>query len=101
MSEEIHVGDVGTEFRITILEGAAVVDLSSASSIDIIIKRPDGTLITANGSLYTDGTDGIIYYNILVGDLDQGGIYKIQAVVTIGAATYSSSIGSFKVMCNL
>lgn len=101
MSEEIHVSDVGTEFRITILDGTTLVDLSSASSIVITIKRPDGTLITANANLYTDGTDGIIYYNIESGDLDQGGIYKIQATVTVGSSVYSSSIGSFKVMCNL
>ena len=101
MSSEIHVGNVGTQFRITIQDGDDVVDLSAASSLIVTIKKPDGTTITETGELYTDGTDGIIYYDIQSGDLDQGGIYKIQAVVTIGSSIYSSSIGSFKVMCNL
>ena len=101
MSGEIHVGDIGTEFRITILDNGSAIDISGATSLVIIIKKPDGTSITTTGNLYTDGTDGIMYYRVVSGDLDQSGIYKIQAYVEISGGSYYSSIGSFSVKCNL
>ena len=102
MSKEIHVGDIGTEFRITILDDDnTIVDLSSASIIEIIFLKPDGSRNVVSAELYTDGTDGIIKYNTVSGDLDQSGVYKIQAYVEVGAGNYYSSIGTFKVFCNL
>lgn len=102
MSQQIHVNDVGTEFRIAITDDdSAIVDLSSATVLQIIFKKPDSTDLVVEANLYTDGTDGIIYYNAVEGDLDQSGLYKIQGYVEIGAGSFYSSIGSFKVHCNL
>ena len=104
MSEDLHVGDIGVQVKLTILDDNdtdSVVDLSSATSLDISIRKPDGTLLSVVGSLYTDGTDGIIYYTIVLGDLDQPGVYKIQATISIGVSSYNSNILSFKVLCNL
>lgn len=101
MSDEVHVGDINTEFRITILDDDLPVDVSSATTITVTIKRPDQTTIVGDGEFHTDGTDGIIYYRAVAGDLNQAGIYKIQAYVVIPAGSYYSSIGSFPVKCNL
>lgn len=101
MANEVHVGDINTEFRITILDDGIAVDVSGATTKTITIKRPDGTSIVGSGSFYTDGTDGIIYYRAVAGDLNQSGTYKIQAYVVIPAGSYYSSIGSFPVKCNL
>lgn len=101
MSQQIHVNDIGTEFRIIITDEDNVVDLSSATVLHIIFRKPDSTSITVDANLYTDGTDGTIYYNVVDGDLDQSGIYKIQGYVEIGAGAFYSSTGSFKVNCNL
>jgi hypothetical protein len=101
MTEESHVGDIGTQFLLTIVDNSAIVNISSASNLTIYIKKPDSTLLAVTGTLYTDGTDGIMYYNSVSGDLDQSGIYKIQAKVTISSNVFYSSIGSFKVLCNL
>lgn len=101
MSSEIHVGDIGTEFRVTVKDNDVVVDVSSATVLNMIFRKPDGTLLTTNADLYTDGTDGIIYYRAVYGDLDQPGIYKLQAYVEISGGSYYSSIGSFKAVCNL
>ncbi len=101
MSNQIFVGDVGTEFRIQITDEGTAVDLSSATDLIISFRKPDGSLLTVSASLYTDGTDGIIFYRSVDGDLDQSGIFKIQAQVTVGSGIYNSSIGSFKVMCNV
>ncbi len=49
--KEIHKGDVGTTFRLQILDSATAVDLSSSTFTSIIFafKQPDGsvTSITA------------------------------------------------------
>jgi hypothetical protein len=102
MSKEIHVGDVGTEFRIVIKDdNDSIVDLSTATFLEIVFSKPDGTRNAVSPSLYTDGTDGIIKYNAAVGDLDQAGMYKIQAYIEVGAGNYYSNILNFKVLCNL
>mgnify|MGYP006081573935 CR=1 FL=1 len=101
MADEIHVNDIGTEFRILILDKDAVVDLSFASELTIIFRKPNGSILSVTADLYTDGSDGIITYTSVDGDIDQSGIYKIQSYVAIGSSSYSSSIGSFKVHCNI
>lgn len=101
MSNEIHVGDTGTSIRITIKDDDEIVDISGASSLQVIFAKPDGTKNEVVGSLYTDGTDGIIEYVLVDGDIDQSGMYKIQAYVEISGGSYYSSIRSFSVKCNL
>lgn len=98
---QIHVGDIGTVLVVTILEDGSAVDISSASSLQIILRKPDGVSYTKTATIYTDGTDGKLSYTVLDGDLDAAGLWKIQAVVVIPSGTYSSSVGSFKVHCNL
>ena len=101
MTDEIHVNDVGTRLIITIKESGSAVDISSATSLQIVIKSPDTTTSTKNASLYTDGTDGKITYILTSGDVSVSGRYKIQAIVQIDGGTYYSSIYTFKVHCNL
>ena len=101
MANEIHVGDIGTQLLITILDDGLPVDVSDAIVLRITIKRPDGTLIIASGSLHTNGEDGVIYYTIVLGDLNQSDVYKIQAYVELIDGSYYSNIGSFSVKCNL
>ncbi len=101
MSSEIHVNDIGTEFRITIKDDGVVVNLTTASLLQIIFEKPDGSILTVSAAFYTDGSDGIIKYNAVSGDLDQAGLYKIQANIEIGSSRYKSSHSSFKVYCNI
>jgi hypothetical protein len=101
MSESIRVGDKGTEFRAIITDEGVVVDISSAVVLQLIFKKPSGARLVVNAELYTDGVDGTIYYNTVEGDIDEPGIWKLQSYVEIGSAGYSSTVGSFKVECNL
>ena len=101
MASYIHKGDTGTKLLITIKDNGGVVDISSASSLSIFIKRPDGTVLTRAGILETDGTDGKMYYIIVAGDLNEAGLYKIQAQVTLTSGAFYSSTAGFKVHCNL
>lgn len=105
MAEEIHVGDVGTEFRDTIKDGcgdaAAVVDVSSVSTKTYRFKKPDGTTIDRTASFYTDGTDGIVYYTTVAGDLDMAGTWKKQIILDFGTNEFRTDIQSFRVYPNL
>lgn len=101
MSSEIHVDDVGTRFLLTIKDDGEVVDISQASSISIIFKKPDDTAMYRPGTVLSDGMDGIAYYDTIAGDLDNAGLYKLQARVALPSGTYYTDIHSFQVHCNL
>ena len=101
MASEIHEGDIGTKLLITVTDDGSVVDISSASSLSIYIKKPDGTILTRTGVLETDGTDGKMYYITVAGDLDKAGNYKIQGRVVLASGSYYTSTATFKVHCNL
>ncbi len=100
-TEEIHLGDIGTIFEITLKDCDEVVDLSGATSKLIIFKKPDKIVVTQTASFSTDGTDGIIQYATVLDDLDQTGFWYIQANVTLPSGTWSSEITRFKVYKNL
>jgi len=102
---EVHYNDIGTVFLVTVNDcvsgSATALDLSSASTLQIILKSPSGTAKTKSALLYTDGTDGKIQYTTVDGDLDEVGTWRIQANVTISGATHRSNVTSFKVYENL
>lgn len=99
---QIHVGDIGTQFVLTIKDcGEDIIDISTVISIDIIFSKPDGTTLTKVGAFYTDGTDGKVKYVIQDDDLDMAGNWKIQAFVDFGSTEFYSTIQSFKVYGNL
>ena len=101
-ANEIRVGDIGTQFKVTIKDGTSVVDISSATSTkQIILKKPDGTKLTNTATFFLDGTDGIMYYSTVDGDLDVPGVWKLQGKVVITAGTFSTDVYSFKVHRNL
>jgi hypothetical protein len=101
MSDEIHVGDEGTQFRITVKESGVALDISTASDMVINIRKPSNTLLSVAGDFLTDGTDGVLTYTTVAGDLDEVGTYKIEAVVSIDGGVFTSSSASFKVHHNV
>ncbi len=96
-----QVDDIKVRLKVTIIEDDAALDISTATVKSIIFQKPDGTILTKTATFLTDGTDGIIYYDTIAGDLDQSGIYKVQGAVSIGGGAYKGSKSTFKVECNL
>ncbi len=84
--EKISLRDLGTDFVATILEGSAVVDLSTATVLQIEFTSPGGKVTTKTASLVTDGTDGEIHYRRLAGDIDRKGIWSY-----IGVAAFTDN----------
>ncbi len=100
---EIHLGNIGTVFRFEILnQDDVIVDLSSASTIEIRFRKPDRlTVLVRTASLVTDGTDGQIQYVTVAGDLDVPGPWTRQARVVIPAGEFWTETINFDVKDNI
>jgi len=103
MPSQIQVDDIGTRLKVTIVDDDVAVDISAASLREITLKKPDDSIVTRTASVIGDGssTSGVMYYDIVSGDLDQPGLYKIQGKVSIPSGTFNTAVGTFKVHCNL
>ena len=103
--EELHYNDIGTVFLITMNDcvsgTSTVLDISGASSLEIILKSPSGVSSTKTASLNTDGTDGKMKYTTEDGDLNEVGTWRIQAKAAFGSSIFRSNIKTFKVYENL
>ncbi|HMU74537.1 MAG TPA: hypothetical protein PKD69_02095 [Elusimicrobiota bacterium] len=100
-ANEIHKGDIGTVFTVTVKEGSVVVDLSSSTAKQIKFRKRSGSILTKTASFVTDGTDGKIKYTTIAGDLDESGPWSIQAVLTFGTNVWSTDIKPFTVHHNV
>lgn len=75
MSNKVYVGDYGTVVSINCGE-----DVSGATVAQLKVQKPGGTIVTWTATVY--GTD-YLRYTIQDGDLDEAGVWKIQAAVTL------------------
>lgn len=100
---EIHLGDIGTEFRVTIKDqNGDAKNIATASTKTFKFKKPDDTVVTKTATFYTDGSDGILTWSTTaVGDLDQLGIWNLQAYIVQGGSTNHSDITDFTVWPNI
>lgn len=97
ISFDAIVGDIGTTFKVTITESGAVLNISGATTKEIKLQKPDGTTLTKTASFFTDGSDGIITYDSIDGDLSIKGLWKIQGSIVLTGTWHTSDIGTFKV----
>jgi hypothetical protein len=104
MASEIHQNDIGTRFLITVKDDGNLVNISGVdgSTIhEINFRKPSDTIITRNATLQDFGISGVMFYDTLAGDLDEAGLYKLQAKVTVPSGTYYTDIYTFKVHSNI
>ncbi len=100
-TEEIHVGDIGTQITLSITDAGTAVDLSSATTKQIIFLKPDRTKLTKTAEFATDGTNGQLKYTTIAGDLDLAGFWQVQAYVVLPTGEWHSSTEMFEVSENL
>ena len=99
---EVHLNDIGTALRVTLYDCDVVVDLTGISTAEIVLQGPDEISQTFTASVYQgDPTLGIIEYLTQANDLDQEGLWKIQAHVVIPTGEWRSDIEKFRVYANL
>jgi hypothetical protein len=98
----IHVGDIGTQFRVTVQDcNSTAINISDATETYIIFKKPDGSTVTKTATFLTDGSDGKIRYTAASGDLDTVGSWKIQSYIVTPSGSWHSEFETFKVLRNL
>lgn len=102
-ANEVHVNDIGTQFQFTVKEDGAVLNMATTppSTKQVIFRKPDGSCLTKTASFLTDGSDGVITYTTVSGDIDAVGTWKAQAYLDFGASAFRTDIISFRVHSNL
>ena len=103
--EELHYNDIGTVILTTITDcvsgTSSPLNISSATSIFLVLKSPSGTSYNKVAVFKTDGTDGKVQYTTLDGDLIEVGTWRIQAIVNFATSSFRSNVKTFKVYENL
>lgn len=100
--DEVHLNDVGTIFRMTLVDSdGAAIDLSSTTQKQLIFKKPSGATLTKTAVFYTDGTDGKIQYTSQAGDLNELGEWQWQAYIVNPVGSWRSNIDKFRVYGNV
>ena len=101
-AQEVHKNDIGTVFEITVKDGDWVVDISTATKLQITFTKPGGAKLTKTATLSGDGTNGKLFYKTVAGDLDTVGTWKIQGFLkTDTGEEWHTKISTFPVFDNL
>lgn len=101
MAATIHVGDIGTVIRLTIIDqDKRAVSLVGYTQMKLDIKKP-GSTITRNLTFTNSGTDGKVQYVSVAGDFDVAGTYTFQAFVELPSGQWSSTKDVRQVEANL
>ena len=99
---EVHVGDIGTVFQVTVKdETGTVVNINSMSTKKIYLTKPNGDKLTKDAVNVTDGTDGKMKYTAVTSDIDKPGTWSIQGYVSGTTGTWFTDISEFEVYPNL
>lgn len=100
---QLRVGDIGTKIKVIMIDGGTgnPLDISTATSRQILMERSNGSLETKTGLLETDGTDGIMYFLTIVTDLTTSGVYFFQGRVAFTDGTWSGTPSQESVLSNL
>jgi len=94
---DIYKDDIGTVFEITIIDDDTILDISTATIKQFKFKKPSGAVLTKTAAFSSDGTDGLLRYTSVAGDLDEINTYSIQAKITMPEGVWSSEITQFTV----
>ncbi len=93
--------DVGTILELTVTDQGSVVDLSDASTLEIIFGKPDGTFATETAAFSTDGTDGKMRYVSEASDFALVGAWRWQGNIVNPAGSWKTTVATFRVKENL
>lgn len=107
MACEIHKNDIGTLFEITVKEcdvngNEVVVNLSVVTTKKICFRKPNKDILTVDAVFKTDGSDGILQYVTIAGDLNVAGVWAKQAFLVFpSTGSWRSTLVDFTVVDNI
>ena len=105
-TKSFRIGDVGSKLGLTVIDcdTSAAIDLSTATLIEIVYRKPSGTLVRVTASFADfggatgDGTDGkIMYVTPNSSFFDETGYWEYSAYVTFATGAYSTQPVQFHV----
>lgn len=84
------------------------VNIRPATSLKIMLLKPDTiSVLTKTATLLTNGMDGKLYYNTIAADdpdpadLNEAGLWRIQANFSLSGGFKSTRWGAFRVGLNI
>lgn len=90
MTDKHYIGEVGTEILLD-----TTVNLTNATNTRIGCKKPDGTIVEWAATIKETTK---LSYTTIAGDFNQGGVYRVQASLTLTGWSGSGETASFKVL---
>jgi len=99
----LQVGAIGSGIRATVVDqDGAVVDLSGCTlTSNFFLRRPNDTRIAITPTFETTGTDGVIIYVTVAGDLPISGPYRVQFRHVDAPLNLFTSIAQVNVLENI
>mgnify|MGYP001567167843 FL=1 len=92
------VGDIGKDIEVTVMEDGAVLNISTATTKELIFTHADGTTKTFAAAFVGTGTDGKIKYTtVLTSDFDKPGRWQVQWHVIVGSRNIKGEAKGFVV----
>jgi hypothetical protein len=100
--DEIHVGDKGTAFNVTLYDGTTAVDISLATSKVFVFEKPSGTKMSVTATVSGTGSLGTMTWSVpTTTTIDEDGEWRLQAKVGFSDSSYHTDITRFTVYPNL
>ena len=96
--DQINKNDSNYDLVVKVVSNGKPIDLSTFTSGKIIITSPSGVKKELNANLFTDGTDGRIFYTVQGGEFDMEGIWTIEASVTTSSGSRTTDQSFFVVV---
>lgn len=94
-----HVGDVGMVLRVLVIdENGVALNISSATTREILLGKPDDTVTTNVATFTTDGTDGLIQLTTTASTFDQTGEWEIQGHIIAPGVDWHTAAATFAVL---
>lgn len=101
-SYDLQVGAIGAAITLSCTEDGVAVDLTDATTHEIILHGPRGPRLTKVGSIVGDAEDGVLMWITVAGDISQPGTWRAQAHLVFDDLTeFWSSTIEFTVGPNL
>lgn len=93
----IQVHDSGTQIVLKVREGGRRLDLTAATTLRLVLTKPDGNELARDAVFLTDGTDGALLYVTGPGEIDQAGLWHVQADLAVGGWSGRTSRAALRV----
>jgi hypothetical protein len=74
------------------------MNIYGLTAANVFLIKPSGTITAGSGTLYTDGSDGILLYTTVAGDLDEAGLYELQGRIYTPSGDFYNSVTYFQVL---